>query len=297
MRSEIVSLFKFDVNCAVMEKSAKPMASGRPKRKLKLCHGATLSTAAMRSRFETRWHATHFLLQPRETSNVGADLPPPHEPPLLRFGVSLLLQRLDARHTHPPTHSFDFPPLHLPSIQSHRLPKIRNSLTHTFIVMDVTVNFDCEYLEKSTEKISWCQKMKCSPFNSPSIGVSGSPFRAFSDFLRIFKRDAVKTTLKWNKTLKTSSVNAKHLQLFPIVVDWDSWPFQVSPQGCKERQNSIYRISLRDWRDVALAAVFFVPWPSCAIVTFPISCLGEVPGTRWNMSSIRWSGRSAKDAN
>ena len=100
-----------------------------------------------------------------------------------------------------------------------------------------------------------------------------------------------------NKTLKTSSVNAKHLQLFPIVVDWDSWPFQVSPQGCKERQNSIYRISLRDWRDVALAAVFFVPWPSCAIVTFPISCLGEVPGTRWNMSSIRWSGRSAKDAN
>jgi len=70
--------------------------------------------------------------------------------------------------------------------------------------MDVTFNFDCEYLEMSTDNIIWCNRMKCSPFNSLSIGVYLSSFGTFSDFLRVFKRDTVKSEIALKTPIELS---------------------------------------------------------------------------------------------
>jgi hypothetical protein len=57
----------------------------------------------------------------------------------------------------------------------------------------VTVNFKLEYLEKSSDMLCWYAGMKCSPFNSASIELLGNWFRAFFDFLQIFKGESLKT--------------------------------------------------------------------------------------------------------
>ena len=35
----------------------------------------------------------------------------------------------------------------------------------------LTLNFEVKYLEKSSDNVSWCAGIKCSPFISLSIGV------------------------------------------------------------------------------------------------------------------------------
>jgi hypothetical protein len=83
---------------------------------------------------------------------------------------------------------------------SHCLSSLPGSCARraAYLIVTLRSTSNSNYSCKSPDKLCWCAGMKCSPFISLSIELLTSSIWPFSDFLRIFKDDTVKTSLKLN---------------------------------------------------------------------------------------------------